>query len=184
MSRVCGPTPTVRTSPPASGAINTSYLPGLPSSCSTRGPRPVSGERTHAARRDGGKSTLASRISAVGSPERCHTARLAGYESAASGDASHQAYSSPAVRGDVAGGAAPSRSNNDAARGSDTAPNPCASRSASRSRPSTAAPQVTSAAAVPATVAIPSTAQGRGAGTSTPTSAGSQTKVYHSGHAP
>src|SRR5437667_391111 len=41
-----------------------------------------------------------------------------------------------------------------------------------------------SPAAVPATVAIPSTAQRRGAGTSTPTSAGSQTNVYHSGQAP
>src|SRR6059036_250342 len=31
---------------------------------------------------------------------------------------------------------------------------------------------------------MPSTAQRRGAGTSTPTSAGSHTKVYQSGHAP
>src|SRR5205085_12665178 len=118
------------------------------------------------------------------SPERCHTAKLTGYEPAASGDASHHAYSSPAGRGGVMGGAAPRRSNNDAARGSAAAPNPRASRSASTSRPSTAAPHVTSAAAVPATVAIPSTAQRRGAGTSTPPSAGSHTKVYHSGQAP
>src|SRR5205823_5271098 len=140
------------------------WTPGLRSSRSTRGPRAVSGERTSAVSNDGGRSTLASRISAAGSPERCHTARLAGYESAASGDTSHQAYSSPAVRGGVAGGAAPSRSNSDAARGSAAAPNPRASRSASTSRPSTAAPHVTSAAAVPATVAIPRTAQCRGAG--------------------
>src|SRR5205807_400145 len=86
--------------------------------------------------------------------------------------------------GGVMGGAAPRRSNNDAARGSAAAPSPRASRSASTSRPSTAAPHVTSAAAVPATVATPRTAQGRGAGTSTPTSAGSHTNVYHSGHAP
>src|SRR5213083_2933071 len=76
------------------------------------------------------------------------------------------------------------RSSNATAAGSSSRPNPAASRSARPRRPSTAAPQVTSAAAVPATVAIPRTAQRRGAGTSTPISAGSHTNVYQSGQAP
>src|SRR5439155_839585 len=75
-------------------------------------------------------------------------------------------------------------SSNATAAGSSSRPNPAASRSARPRRPSTAAPQVTSAAAVPATVAMPLTAQRLGAGTTTPTSAGSQTNVYHSGQAP
>src|SRR5712692_3869209 len=102
----------------------------------------------------------------------------------ASGEASHQAYSSPGVRGGGAGGAVPRRSSSDTARGSGARPSPWASRSARPRRPSTAAPQVTRAAAVPATVAMPRTAQRRGAGTMTPASAGSHTKVYQSGHAP
>src|SRR2546426_9771321 len=76
------------------------------------------------------------------------------------------------------------RSSSATAGGSPSRPSPAASRSARPKRPSTAAPHVTSAAAVLATVAMPPTAQRRGAGTRTPTSAGSQTNVYHSGQAP
>src|SRR2546428_8334144 len=157
---------------------------------STRNPTESTAERARAASGDGGRSSrAASRNSASRSPVRDHSPSTAGYSSSASGERSQREYRSPAELGagggvGLAASSSPNRSSFARATASPSRPKRCASRIASEIRPSTAAPQVTSAAAVPATVAIPPSAQRRGAGTITPASAGSHTKVYHPGHAP
>src|SRR2546428_1993729 len=157
---------------------------------STRNPTESTAERARAASGDGGRSSrAASRNSASRSPVRDHSPSTAGYSSSASGERSQREYRSPAELGagggvGLAASSSPNRSSFARATASPSRPKRCASRIASEIRPSTAAPQVTSAAAVPATVAIPPSAQRRGAGTITPTSAGSQPKVYQPGHAP